>query len=221
MKPTLLTTLSILLFALTTYFPLAFTQDIEKVKDTNGNPLVPGAKYYIWQTTTSGQKGGGLMLGLSGGTITPCPLTVIQEFCGDDIDDGSPVIFNVTDGGDVILEDLSNVEIEFDKKPDCAQSSKWVMVQNEDYFHTTWISIGSFQDPSDDIQIINGVFKIKKQGLGYKLVFFSKGTYFDIKRFNDVLGRRLVTEDTIIDPYHYHPFEVKFVNANRYRRSVV
>ncbi|WJX71645.1 hypothetical protein P8452_55619 [Trifolium repens] len=52
MKPILLATLSFFLFALTTHFSLTFTQDIDKVKDTDGNPLVPGAKYYILPTTS-------------------------------------------------------------------------------------------------------------------------------------------------------------------------
>jgi hypothetical protein len=52
MKLTLLATLSFFLFAISTYFPLTFTQDINKVKDTDGNPLVPGAKYYILPTTS-------------------------------------------------------------------------------------------------------------------------------------------------------------------------
>jgi hypothetical protein len=52
MKLTLVATLSFFLFAISTYFPLTFTQDINKVKDTDGNPLVPGAKYYILPTTS-------------------------------------------------------------------------------------------------------------------------------------------------------------------------
>ncbi|PNX56560.1 kunitz-type trypsin inhibitor-like 2 protein [Trifolium pratense] len=219
MKPTLLTTLSFLLFALTTYFPLAFTK---YVYDTDGYPLAPGYKYYISQTTTSGQEGGALILGeteTGGGGVEACALTVLQEFCEDD--DGLPVRFNVSDGGYVISEDL-NVEIEFvsDEKP-CAQSSKWVVVENPLIFNSKWISIGSSEDLGDVTQIMDGVFKIKEQGLGYKLVFFSKWsrTYFDIKRYNDVDGRRLVAIN--FESKKYHPFEVEFVNAKRYRRSVV
>ncbi|WJX66733.1 hypothetical protein P8452_51263 [Trifolium repens] len=122
-----------------------------------------------------------------------CPLTVLQEYCEDD---GLPVRFTVSDGGgNVISEDISNVEIEFvNNKPNCANSSKWVVAENSFRFQTKWISIGSFEELGGETKIIDGVFQIKKQGLGYKFVFFSKlsKTYYDIRRFNDVDGRRLV-----------------------------
>jgi hypothetical protein len=215
MNPTLLFTLSFLLFALTTYFSLVFT---DNVYDRDGYPLAPGEKYYIVQTTTSGQEGGGLMLGEIEEGKT-CPLTVLQEYCEDD---GLPVRFTVSDGGNVISEDISIVEIEFvNNKPNCANSSKWVVAENDFRFQTKWISIGSFEELGGETKIIDGEFQIKKQGLGYKFVFFSKlsKTYYDIQRFNDVDGKRLVAIN--FESKKYHPFEVKFVNAKRYRRSVV
>jgi hypothetical protein len=222
MKATLLFTLSFLLFALTTYFPLASTK---YVYDTEGYPLAPGYKYYLVQTSTSGQEGGALILGDEFAEIEQvqedpeCPLTVLQEFC--DETDGLAVTFNVSGGGGFqLIEDTTNVEIEFVNKPNCAQSSKWLLVTNFFRFHTNWISIGSLEDLGD-IQIIGSEFNIQEQGEGYKFVFYAKWarTYFDFKRFNDVNGRRLVAND--IENKKYHPFEVQFVNAKLYGRSVV
>jgi hypothetical protein len=210
MNPTLLTTLSFLIFALTTYFPLAFT---ENVYDTDEYPLAPGENYYILQTNTSGQEGGGLMLGKNS-LFETCPLTVYQQFCEDD-DDGLPVRFKVTNGGDVISEE-SNLEIEFVNKnlPECAQSSKWLVVEDLS-FTRRWITIGALEG----YEIFNGVFKIKKQGLGYKLIVFIFEEY-DIKRLNGVNGRRFIVTNSKLK--QYHPFEVKFVNANRHGgRSIV
>jgi len=65
MKPTLLT-LSFLLFSFT-YFPLAFT---ELVKDTDGNALFPGGKYYILPATDKFGAGGGVRLG----ETSDCPV---------------------------------------------------------------------------------------------------------------------------------------------------
>jgi hypothetical protein len=211
MNPTLTTTLSFLIFALTTFFPLAFT---ENVYDTDGYPLAPGENYYILQTNTSGQEGGGFMLGKYDLRET-CPLTVFQQFCEDD-DDGLSVRFKVTNGGDVISEE-SNLEIEFVNKnlPECAQSSKWLVVEDIS-FTRRWITIGALEG----YEIFNGVFKIKKQGLGYKLVFVFQLEQYDIKRFNGVNGRRFIVTDSKFKMYH--PFEVKFVNANRHGgRSIV
>ncbi|GAU26460.1 hypothetical protein TSUD_294260 [Trifolium subterraneum] len=219
MNPTLHTTLSFLFLALTIYFPLAFTQ---YVYDTDGYPLAPGSEYYISQTTNSGQEGGGLIVGEVEegypGDDQTCALTVLQEYRKDN--DGLPVRFNVSDR-DFISEDLTHVEIEFViKKPNCAHSFKWVVVENYFKFHTKWISIGSIEDLGDT-PIHDGLFKIKKQGKGYKLVFLTKWTSFDIKRFNDVNGRRLVAIEIDVQSEKYLPFEVEFVNANRYRRSEV
>jgi len=75
MKPTLLTTLSFLLFALTTIFPIAFTQDAEQVKDTDGNPVVSHKEYYIYPA--SGTTGGGLKIGMPGNL--DCPPTTVFE----------------------------------------------------------------------------------------------------------------------------------------------
>ncbi|KAK2367225.1 hypothetical protein P8452_55616 [Trifolium repens] len=131
-------------------------------RNSCSDPLIPGDPYYILQTNTSGQEGGGLMLGKIKESET-CPLTVYQQFCDDDDDDyGLPVRFKVTNGGDVISEE-SNLEIEFVNKklPKCAQSSKWLVLQDFLKLKTKWITIGAL----DEDEILHGDFKIKKQGL--------------------------------------------------------
>ncbi|GAU26461.1 hypothetical protein TSUD_294270 [Trifolium subterraneum] len=67
MKPRLLSSLSFLLFSLTTHFSFSFTQDIIPVIDTDGNPLVPGAKYYILPALPGREGCGGLRLGKTSG----------------------------------------------------------------------------------------------------------------------------------------------------------
>jgi hypothetical protein len=212
----LLTILSFLIFSLTTYFPLVFP---ENIYDTDGYPLAPGENYYILPTNTS--EGGGVMLSVESEIRAACPLTVNQKYCKND--DGLLVIFNVTNGGDVISEE-SNLQIEFvDKKiiPECAHSSKWSGVVDYQRFDDIWITIGDSEDLRG-IKRIDGRFKIKKQGLGYKLQFSPEIgggdleiRWLDIKRFNDVNGRRLVAP-IFKSLEYYYPFEVKFINANRH-----
>jgi len=74
MKPTFVTTLCFFFFAFTTYFPSAFTQFAEIVKDVNGNPIVPSKRYYIWPNYF--EKGGEVRLGNTGNTslvVLACP----------------------------------------------------------------------------------------------------------------------------------------------------
>ncbi|GAU17025.1 hypothetical protein TSUD_37830 [Trifolium subterraneum] len=91
MKPTSLTILSLLLFAFTTYFPLAFT---EQVKDTNGNPILADVKYFIWPNSFS--TGGGLRIGdtRESWQSDECPSTVLQDFSQND-DHGLPIKFTI------------------------------------------------------------------------------------------------------------------------------
>ncbi|CAJ2666911.1 unnamed protein product [Trifolium pratense] len=222
MKPTLLTTLSLILFALTTHFPLSFTQESVPVLDTDGNPLIPGAKYYILPTTPGLEEGGGLRLGITKGQ--KCPITIIQDFSETFL--GLPVKFNVKDGEDTILEDYSRIDIEFNTKPECAHSSKWVLVENNTY-RTAWICIGSIEDIKDSNgNVINGVFSIMKECSGfYKLVYRSSalGGFTDIKSYDDITGRRLVIVNPKGHPEeeYYRTFNVKFIKASGNGRSIV
>lgn len=195
MKPTFLTTLSLLLFALATYFPLAFT---EQVRDSNGNPIFFSSRFYI-KPSIFGAAGGGVKLGETGNSS--CPLTVLQDY--SEVVNGLPVKFS-TDAEvfiDLISTDTSRVDIVFPEKPECAESSKWLLI--EDDFPRPWVGIGGIEDYIGK-HIIDGKFKIVKHGFGYKLVFCPTftappGLCHDIGRYDDKNGRRLIlTED---DPY--------------------
>ncbi|WJX45406.1 hypothetical protein P8452_32288 [Trifolium repens] len=178
MKPTMLTTLSLLLFALTTYFPLAFSSN-EQLADLNGNPIFYSTHFYI-MPSIFGAAGGGLKLGETG-KLT-CPLTVLQDY------------------SEVINE-----------KPECAESSKWVVVEDDD-FPRPYVGIGGIEDNKGK-RIINGSFKIVKHGFGYKIVFCPRftappGLCFDIGRHDDENGRRLILTEN-------DPFEIVFVIPER------
>lgn len=66
-------TLSLILFI----FQLASTQDVEQVKDTNGNPIFPSGRFYI-KPSIFGAAGGGLKLGEKNNST--CPLIVLQDY---------------------------------------------------------------------------------------------------------------------------------------------
>lgn len=211
MKPTLLTTFYFLLFALTTYFPLPFTQGVEQVKDKNGNPVLVSKKYFIWPDDGSG---GGLRL-----NETECPLVVQQAFSKDV--KSLPLKFIPTEKiNDFIFTDFTSLDIVFEKKTKCAESSKWVVVKGG--FIEPWVGIGGGVNGKS---IIDGLFKIERSGFfGYKLVFCptisdTPGLCNNIGRFFDnENGMRLIMSE------YFKPFEVVFVDvedASQSGRSVV
>ena len=212
MKPTFLT-LSLLLFVLTTYFSLSFAQPSEQVFDRNGNPMFPGGKFYI-MPAIFGAAGGGLRLGKTGNS--KCPLTVLQDY--SEVVNGLPVKFTRLVGGIDIISTNTPLDIAFTTKPECAESSKWVLVDEYSKLTGPWVSIGGTEDIKGK-DILNGVFQIQKHGFGYKLVFCPEitappGACYDIGRRNDVTGRRLILAEN-------DPFEIVFVDATGNGSSVV
>ena len=203
MKSTLLT-FSLLLFSFT-YFPLAFTDEL--IEDINGNLVFPTGKYYIAPLMSKG-GGGGLKLGKTGNS--DCPVTVLQEF--SEVVRGFPVRFIIRSGiKPGFIRTTDALDIEFVKKPKCAESAKWVLAQDD--FPTSWVGIG------DNIDAFQGSFKIEKLGSGYKLVYcplFSAppGACSDIGRYRDENGWRLV-------PTENDPFVVVFVDASESEKAVV
>lgn len=107
------------------------------------------------------------------------------------------------------------MNIVFVEKPECVESSKWVVIRDD--FRKSWIGIGGVEDHGDDI--LNGLFNIQKHGFGYKLVFCPRstappGVCHDIGRYDDENGRRLIlTGDN-------NPFEVVFVDVDATERSI-
>jgi hypothetical protein len=109
--------------------------------------------------------------------------------------------------------------IEFVEKPECAESSKWVVVEDDD-FPLPYVGIGGIEDNKGK-RIINGSFKIVQHGFGYKIVFCPRfttppGLCFDIGRSDDENGRRLIL--TVLAPFEI-AFEI--TNNNRIQRSIV
>ena len=212
MKPTF-STLSFVLFALTTYFSLSLTQASEQVFDTNGNPIFPGGKFYILPAIF-GAAGGGLRLGET--KNSKCPLTVLQDY--SEVVNGLPVKFSRIGAGIDIISTNTPLDIAFTTKPKCAESSKWVLVDDYNKLTGPWVGIGGTED-NEGKHIIDGFFQIQKHGFGYKLVFCPSitappGACYDIGRHNDFTGRLLVLANN--DPY-----EVVFVDASENGRSLV
>jgi hypothetical protein len=211
MNPTSLTILSLLLFAFTTYFPLAFT---EQLKDTNGNPILADVKYFIWPNSFS--TGGGLRIG---DTREPrqtrdCPTTVLQDFSQND--HGLPIKFTIpetSNGASTTISTNLPVHIEFDIKPECAKSLKWELFQ-QDFFPLPWVAIGDYHDGHLNDRIMEGFFNIQKHGTGYKLVFCSTDVFappdscFDVGRYHDEKGNRLVLTE------NNDPFNLVFIAAD-------
>ncbi|GAU45377.1 hypothetical protein TSUD_89970 [Trifolium subterraneum] len=204
MKPTMLTTISLLLFASTTYFPLIALSSNEQLEDINGNPIFYSTHFYI-KPSIFGPAGGGVRLGKTGNST--CPLTVLQDY--SEVINGLPVKF--TNPGEIFIDLITTDEllkgIEFVEKPECGESSKWIVVEDDD-FPRPWIGIGGIEDNKDK-KIIDGRFKIVKHGFGYKIVFCPRitappGLCFDIGRYSDENGRRLILTEK-------NPFEIVFV----------
>nr|AGX93240.1 Kunitz proteinase inhibitor 10 [Trifolium repens] len=209
MKPTMLTTLSLLLFALTTYFPLAFSY-IEQLEDINGNPIFYSTHFYI-MPSIFGAAGGGLKLGKTGNST--CPLTVLQDY--SEVINGLELKF--TPPGEIFVDLISTDKllagIEFVEKPACAESSKWVVVEDDD-IPRPYVGIGGIEDNKGK-RIKNGNFIIVKHGFGYKIMFCPQfnapppGLCFDIGRYkDDENGRHLILTEN-------DPFEIVFVIPER------
>ncbi|KAJ1417271.1 Proteinase inhibitor I3, Kunitz legume [Sesbania bispinosa] len=213
MKPALLLTLSFLLFAFTTHLPLAFSQEgIEQVKDYDGNPIFPGGRFYIVPPIRI-PVGGGVTLGQTGEST--CPVTVVQERF--DVMRGMPVKFKIPGiSPGIIFTNITDLDIVFEEKSECAESSKWVVVaERDEIFPQQWIGIGGAGDHPGK-NIISGRFNIQRyDDRTYKLVFCStSGVCSDIGRFFGKNERRLIlTNDS--------PFRVVFLDADAVDESSI
>ncbi|NP_001266050.1 kunitz-type trypsin inhibitor-like 2 protein-like precursor [Cicer arietinum] len=206
-------TLSFLLFVFLLNLSLAFSnEDVEQVLDINGNPIFPGGKYYILPAIR-GPPGGGVRLDKTGDS--ECPVTVLQDY--KEVINGLPVKFVIPGISPGIIFTGTPIEIEFTKKPNCAESSKWLIFV-DDTIDKACIGIGGPENYSGK-QTLSGTFNIQKygSGFGYKLGFCVKGSpiCLDIGRYdNDEGGRRLnLTE--------HEAFRVVFVDASSYEDGIV
>ncbi|QHO14022.1 kunitz-type trypsin inhibitor-like 2 protein [Arachis ipaensis] len=177
------------LFALsTTLLPLIMAA--EQVVDTSGNAIFPGGRFYI-MPNIFGAAGGGVKFGRTGNQI--CPVTVLQDY--SEVIKGLPVKFAIKqDIGPGIIFTGTPLEISFEYKPGCAESSKWVVI---DDLPAPYVAIGGAENHPGKI-IIDGSFKIEKVGtFSYKLIFCPSitappGLCYDIGRYDDKHGRRLI-----------------------------
>ncbi|MED6203744.1 hypothetical protein PIB30_002513 [Stylosanthes scabra] len=190
----------------------------QQVLDTNGNPIFPGREYYILPAIR-GPPGGGLKLGKTGNS--KCPVTILQDY--SETHTGFPVKFTIPGTSTLEIYEDTPLEIEFIKKPECVESSKWIVFI--DYVKTlkACVGIGSQKDHPQGL-IFHGTFKIEKYGFGYKLLFCTTdysacdtiGTYDNYEG-----GKRLTI--TARD----HAFDIEFVdsssfyNNNNVTKSVV
>ncbi|KAI4299798.1 hypothetical protein L6164_033224 [Bauhinia variegata] len=139
----------ILLFALTT--------NAEPVLDTNGDPLVPGHRYYVYPHIW-GPTGGGLLLEKTGNQNT-CPVSVLPSLF--EVDYGKPLVFSPLLDIATVPTD-SALDIAFAEVPDCAESGKWLIV--DDIKREYWsVGVGGPQD-HQGYQTLTGYFKIHKYG---------------------------------------------------------
>lgn len=180
MKPTILLTLSFFLFAFTTNLPLTFSQGAEQIVDTNRNPIFPGVRYYIFPAIF-GPAGGGLNLGETGNST--CPVTVLQNY--SEVESGLAVKFTIPGISPGIIFTGTQLDIEFEEKPECATSSKWIVIVDD--FPEKWVGIGDAEDHPGK-EIISGRFNIQKYDVAYKIVFcptITPSNCFDVGRYDD------------------------------------
>ncbi|MED6175702.1 hypothetical protein PIB30_080826 [Stylosanthes scabra] len=113
------------LFALsTTLLPLVMAA--EQVADTSSNAIFPGGRFYI-MPAIFGAAGGGVKFGRTGNQI--CPVTVLQDY--SEAIKGLPVKFTIKqDIGPVIIFTRTLLDISFEYKPGCTESSKWVVIDD-------------------------------------------------------------------------------------------
>ena len=170
MKPALLT-LSFLLFA----FPLAFSNDAQQVLDDEGNPVVPGTEYFIVPIILGPPYPGAVTIGNSGSNPT-CPATVEVN---SNLPYGIPVKFSIPEESNSEILTDTPVEIEFTKKPDCIESSKWRVFGGS---VRAYVGIGGPQDHPGTQNII-GRFSITKSSPGYSFEFCRSPVCANVGRY--------------------------------------
>ncbi|KAI4338277.1 hypothetical protein L6164_016619 [Bauhinia variegata] len=150
------------LFLILSLFLVAITTNAEPVLDITGEPLIPGAQYYILPIVW-GAGGGGLRPGKAGNSTNP--VNVLKAF--SDFDLGEPVKFTTVPKLGLIPTDTL-LHIKFEKTPEGVSSGNWITVK--DLGETWTVGIGGPQD-HEGYETLSGFFKIHKLGHAYKLSF--------------------------------------------------
>lgn len=208
-------TFSFLIFVFITNFSLTFSINfVEQVLDVNGNPIFPGGKYYILPAIR-GPAGGGLRLAKTGNS--ECDVTVLQDY--HEVINGVPVKFSIPGISPGIIFTGTSIEIEFTKRPNCAESSKWLIFV-DDVIQKACVGIGGPEN-YPDFKTLSGTFNIEKHEseFGYRLGYCVKDspTCLDIGRSDgneDEGGSRL-------NLTHQIAYAVVFVDADSYEAGVI
>ncbi|GAU28491.1 hypothetical protein TSUD_294940 [Trifolium subterraneum] len=210
MNPTLSLTLSFLLFAFISNLPS--NNAVQQIFDTNGKPVVSSKEYLIFPADNLKRSG------LSLNKVTDdskCPVTVLQK---NNIL-GLPVKFTIPESTTDNIVTGTDLNIEFTEKPDCAESSKWLLFVDGNT-QQSCVGIGG---PGNypGVETISGKFLIVKHGTGgtYKIGFCLDSTgdcgYLGLQVFNSGEGgSRLIL--TVTDAY-----SVVFAEAIKAPDSVI
>ncbi|KAI4338284.1 hypothetical protein L6164_016626 [Bauhinia variegata] len=154
---TLLLALSFLLFA--------FATKAEVILDADGDPLLPGAQYYIYPVFFGPFIGGGLRPGKASSNSI-YKTSVLKSFSTEDY--GEPLKFLPLQKIGIIKTDIK-LSIEFVHTPEGVSSGKWIPVK--DIGDEIWsVGIGGPQD-HEGYETLTGFFKIKEAREGYKFSF--------------------------------------------------
>ncbi|CAI8593515.1 unnamed protein product [Vicia faba] len=137
-------TFSFLIFVFITNVSLTFSINfVEQVLDVNGNPIFPGGRYYILPAIR-GPPGGGLRLAKTGNS--ECEVTVLQDH--HQVITGLPVKFSIPGISPGIIFTGTPIEIAFAEKPNCAESSKWLIFV-DDVVQKACVGIGGPENYPD------------------------------------------------------------------------
>jgi hypothetical protein len=180
-------TLSFLLFTFITNLSPSFSFDDDDgrhIIDTNFFPIYPDGRYYIIPSFY-GIHSGRVKLEKTGDS--KCPVTVLEQDFTDER--GIAVKFNIIGTSYDILTGTP-IEIEFINKPDCVESSKWLIFV-DNVIKKSCVGIGGPEN-YPGMQTLNGTFLIRKYGLNtYKFVFCENGSSTscsDIRWYNNFEG---------------------------------
>ncbi|KAI4351993.1 hypothetical protein L6164_006286 [Bauhinia variegata] len=172
----------------------------KEVLDTSGEPLVPGAEYYILPRIFA--IGGGLSLAKT--RNKSCPVDVIQEI--SEVENGMPLKITPIPRIGIVTTGIL-LKVSFTSTPNCTQSSEWMLVKDD----SSWlVGIGGPEDHSGS-ETLTGWFKIEEYEKAYKLMFcpiFTAPICGDIGIYVDEdYNRHLILSDQ-------GPYVVVFRKAN-------
>ncbi|GAU26477.1 hypothetical protein TSUD_294460 [Trifolium subterraneum] len=182
-------TLSFLLFAFLTNLSPSFSfedngDDGRYIIATNRIPIHPDGRYYIIPSFM-GIRSGGIKLEKTGNSN--CPVTVLEEDFTSER--GLAVKFNIIGTSYDILTG-SPIGIEFLNKPNCVESSKWLIFV-DNVIKKSCVGIGGPEN-YPGMKTLNGTFLIRNAGVTtYKFVFCENGSSTscsDIRWYNNFEG---------------------------------